>query len=65
MTDGSSRAAGNTIDAFTTHAGSTHAGRRRFLQLAAAGLGGAWFFGPVASRAAPVRTSARIVIAGC
>ena len=39
--------------------------RRRFLQLAAAaGLGGAWFLGPSARRAAAVQTSARIVIAG-
>ena len=64
MIDGSSRAAGNVIEAFARGVGTTDAGRRRFLQLAAAGLGGAWFFGPAASRAAPVRTSARIVIAG-
>ncbi len=59
MIDGSSRVAGNTIDA-----GATDAGRRRFLQLAAAGLAGTAFFGPAAGRAAPVRTTARIVIAG-
>ena len=54
------RHAGNAIEAVTK---STD--RRRFMQLAAAaGLGGAWFFGPGAGRASPVRTSAKIVIAG-
>ncbi len=44
------------------------ADRRRFLRLSSAALaglgGGAWFFGSGAGVAAPVRTSARIVIAG-
>ena len=43
---------------------SSGAERRRFLQLLAAGLGSAAFFGPGRSYAAPVETSARIVIAG-
>jgi len=60
MIDNARRRAGEAIEAFTN---STD--RRRFIQLAAAaGLGGAWFLGPGAGRAAAVQTSARIVIAG-
>ncbi len=59
MTSVSRRVAGGLVDIV-----SSAADRRRFLQLAAGGLGGAWFFGPGRGSAGAVQTSARIVIAG-
>ena len=59
MTDVSRRRPSRASSVF-----SSGANRRRFLQVVAGGLGGAYFFGPGRSRAAAVKTSARIVVAG-